>query len=351
MIIGVVAEFNPFHNGHKYQIEKIDEYFKPDIKIALISGDFVQRGEISIINAKKKTEIALLNGYDIVALIPYEYSLQNAEIYCSMSCKILDALNVDVQVFGAETEDLKIIYDMNEILKKADISFYTKQGYSYNQSCKMALGDLGNFYTSNNILAMEYVKAIEKFNLKQKPFIIKREGALYNSQFSINNIASASYIRKLILEKEEYTKFIPTSLGDNFNINYEDMLFELFKYIFKTRDCKNIYDMNEDIYNMINSNINYRNYNEFLKSINYKNISINRIKRIILNTVLNISNDDINKNIKIESVNILGLNKKGAKYIKNMKCADVKSYKSNNSTDLLKFLNLDYKFNNLIYEE
>ncbi|MBF4806882.1 MAG: nucleotidyltransferase family protein, partial [Pseudoleptotrichia goodfellowii] len=105
MRIGIVAEYNPFHNGHLYQIKKIKEIFGRDIfLVVIISGDFVQRGELSFLNKWEKTEIALENGVDLVVELPLYCSVQNAEIFSRTATEILDYLEVDMQVFGAEEE-------------------------------------------------------------------------------------------------------------------------------------------------------------------------------------------------------------------------------------------------------
>ena len=106
--IGIVAEYNPFHNGHLYQIRKIKEIFGEDVLIVVvISGDFVQRGEISFLDKWEKTQLSLGCGVDLVVELPLYYSIQNAEIFSRMATRILDYLGIDIQVFGAEEEILK----------------------------------------------------------------------------------------------------------------------------------------------------------------------------------------------------------------------------------------------------
>ena len=351
MIAGVVAEFNPFHYGHKYQLDNI----KADLKIALISGDFVQRAEVSIINQKDKTNIALDMGYDLVIAIPTKYSIQNAEVFCTYSTRILNEVGVDIQVFGAETDDINMIYKMISKLNEVELKKYLKLGLSYNKSCEKALGEFSKLYTSNNILAMEYIKAIKKYNLNIKPHIIKRKNVLYNESKIVDNYASASYIRKMIKNNEDVISLLPYKSEINYNINYENKLYELFKYIFNTRNISDIYDLNIEIFNRIKNNINkYDNYEDFIKNIDGKNISINRIKRIMLNVVLDIKNNEINLDEKIDKVKVLGMNKKGATFIKNKSifCVNYKEiadeeckYKS-----LYNYLLGEYKFTNAIYK-
>ncbi|WP_068267749.1 nucleotidyltransferase family protein [Caviibacter abscessus] len=355
MICGVVAEFNPFHNGHKYQLDEINK-LNPDIKIALISGDFVQRGELSILSTYDKTRIALEMGYDIVAAIPDKYSIQNAEIYCSFAVKILNELGVDYQIFGVESNDISDIYALIETVENVDIKPYLKQGYSYNKSISLALGDKSYLYTSNNILAMEYIKAIKKYNLNIKPLSIKRINTDYNDQIIRSNFASASKIRELIKSNESFEYLVPYKHKLNYIHSYEEKLFSLFKYIFLTRNNDNIYDMTKEIYNIIKNKLKIsNNYFDFINNINCRNVSKTRIKRLMLNVILNIKDFDINKEDEIKEIKILGLNKKGGKYIKNIEKAyvDYSQFKESEEGFLLlkEYLFESKKFNKLIYWE
>lgn len=350
-VCGVIAEFNPFHYGHKYQLDNIDA----DIKIAVISPDFVQRGQLSILNQKDKAEIALKMGYDIVVTIPTKYAIQNAEVFCTYACRILEELKVNIQVFGAETDDVQKIYDMMEILENSILKDHLKSGYSYNKSCELALGNKKYLYTSNNILAMEYLRAIKKYNLSFKPQIILRKDVGYNSYNVVGSITSATNIRKKIYLGEDIEKYVPYDDNYKYNINYEDKLYSLFKYIVSTRKIENIYDLNEDLMNKIKKEIKIaNNYEQFLKLMSSRNISINRVKRIILNIVLDIKKNDINKNENIEYIKVIGINKKGAKYIKNIKkaCVNFKNIaEDGKDRALYEYLIGKYHFSNTIYYE
>lgn len=355
MVYGVVAEFNPFHNGHKYQLDMINK-LNPSIKIALISGSYVQRGELSILSLADKVKIALDMGYDVVAQIPDIYSIQNAEIYCSFSTRILEELGADFQVFGAETDKVEDIYKLIELVDSIDIKEYLEKGYSYNKSISLALADMSKLYTSNNILAMEYLKAIRKYGLNIRPVIIKRQHTGYNDENIVKEFASASKIRQLIANNEDFKHLLPYNHEPKYIYNYEDKMFSLFKYIFLTRNNKNIYDMSVDIHNVIKNKLRIsNNYTDFITNISKRNISISRIKRLILNTLLNIQKEDIQKDEEIKNIKILGINEKGAKYIKNIKkaCVDYSKYEYDKKEFLIlkDYLIGDEKFKKLIYRK
>ncbi|WP_067141947.1 nucleotidyltransferase family protein [Oceanivirga salmonicida] len=341
MIVGVVAEFNPFHNGHKYQLDEINKRINPDLKIALISSDFVQRGELSILNVLDRTNIALDMGYDIVVEIPPYISFQNAEIYCSYSTRILSKLSVDIQVFGAETSNISEIIKMSELLVDDKIVEYTSKGYSYNKACSMVLKGT-DLYKSNNILAMEYIRAIKGYNLDIKPYIIERKNVDYNDSDIVSGIASATRIREMIKNKEDISSLVPYNAKYSYVMGYEEKLFSLFKYIALTKNIDNIYDMTQDLKNYILKRLKIvYNYNDFINEMASRHISINRIKRLMLNVVLDISKEymDNIKKSEISEIKILGINQKGSKYVKNLDFAKV-NFKDINE-------NIKYK---LLYE-
>ncbi|RRD39782.1 cytidyltransferase [Leptotrichia sp. OH3620_COT-345] len=347
MRVGIVAEYNPFHNGHLYQINKIKEKFGKDIfLIAVISGDFVQRGEISFLNKWEKTEISLENGIDLVVELPLYYSIQNAEIFSKMATKILDYMEVDMQIFGAEEENIEILEKIVDIQSeenyKKKLMYYMKKGNSYSAAQKLLLKELGydDIVKPNNILGLEYIRTMKKNKLKIKPYIIKREISEYNEleiEKERKSIASATFIRNKIennesgVDLERIKKFVP---NNTYKILKEktlkkkkikreilkDEVFKIVKYKFLTYSKKEIikiYDTSEEIYARIYNGLKKSlNYEEFVKNVKSRNFSIKRIERIMMNILLNIRRKSIN--YKIDYVRVLGFNDKGRKYLKNI---------------------------------
>ena len=218
--IGIVAEYNPFHNGHLYQIRRIKEIFGEDVLVVVvISGDFVQRGEISFLDKWEKTQVNLECGVDLVVELPLYYSIQNAEIFSKMATRILDYLGMNIQVFGAEEENIEVLQKVLELQKRQDykdkLMEYMKKGNSYSTSQRLALKeyDLDGTVKSNNILALEYMREMKNSNLKIKPYIIKREISEYNEEKVSEDrekFASASFLRnelEKILDKFSEEKF------------------------------------------------------------------------------------------------------------------------------------------------
>ena len=362
--IGIVAEYNPFHNGHLYQIRKIREIFGKDVFIAVVvSGDFVQRGEISFLDKWEKTQVNLECGVNLVAELPLYYSIQNAEIFSKMATRILDYLGMDIQVFGAEEENIEVLQKVLDLQKSQDykdkLMGYMKKGNSYSTSQRLALKEyeLDGIVKSNNILALEYMREIEKSNLGIKPFIVKREISEYNEkkvEKERKEFASASFLRnelekileefcgdknfkskKLILEKlEKFQKFVPKKsfeiILENLEfkikngINFQKLKEEIFKIVKykilteKKEKIMEIYDINCEIYARIyRGAVISKNYREFLENTKSRNLSNRRVERIILNILLNIKAEMMD--FEINYVRILGFDKKGQEYLKKIR--------------------------------
>ena len=348
--IGIVAEYNPFHNGHLYQIEEIKKRMGKDtLIVAVVSGDFVQRGEFSYFDKWQKTEMALNHGVDIVVELPLYYSVQNAEIFSRMSTKILDYFELDFQVFGAEEEDIKVLDRIIGLQEREDykknLMELMKKGNSYSTSQKLALSEYGYGDTvkSNNILALEYMRTMKRENLGIKPYIIKREISDYNEieiEEERKSIASATFIReemlrnsgnpenirKFISEKtyEILKRFYISDRTDNEQLEWKNLKNSMFKFLkYKLlmetkKEIIKIYDMNDEIYARIYRGVSKSNtYEVFLKEVKSRNFSIKRIERIVLNILLNITKKSVD--FKLDYIRILGFNQKGQEYLKQLK--------------------------------
>ena len=348
--IGIVAEYNPFHNGHLYQIEEIKRRMEKDtLIVAVVSGDFVQRGDFSYFNKWHKTEAALNHGVDMVVELPLYYSVQNAEIFSKMSTKILDYLEMDFQVFGAEEKDIEVLDRIIELQEREDykknLMELMKKGNSYSTSQKLALSEYGygGAVKSNNILALEYMRTMKKENLGIKPYIIQREISDYNEleiEKARKSIASATFIRKILIENdanlENVRDFIPEKtyelLQKNYGLekkeneglkwkNLRESMFKFLKYklLMETKkEIIKIYDMNNEIYARIYRGVSKSNtYEVFLKEVKSRNFSIKRIERIVLNILLNITKEAVD--FELDYIRVLGFNQRGQEYLRQLK--------------------------------
>ena len=363
-VVGLVVEYNPFHNGHLHHIQEIDKLFEDNIKIAVMSGDFVQRGEPSLLNKFEKTKVALSHGIDIVIELPAFYSCQSAEIFARGSVNILDKLSCSHIVFGSESNDLDKLKRIATIslTKEFELSLkgFLAEGFSYPTAFSKALFDekLG----SNDILALEYLKAIRNLNSNIEAYCIKREKTGYYDDEK-DNFASASYIRKVLLDtnkkkedklnkiKNLVPKFSFDTLEKKFFylISLENF-YDLIRYeILKNKEnLKNIQDMEVGLENRLyESALKNLDFNCFFNEILSKRLTISRLQRILLHILLGLT-EDVTNNTKfsIPFVKILGFSKKGQEYLNFLKKTD--SYKENkiltSNRNLKEFLNEEEKF-------
>lgn len=224
-VAGIIAEYNPFHNGHAYHIEETRKETSADYMIAVMSGNFVQRGAPAILNKYDRTRMALENGIDLVIELPVTTALSSAEGFAAGGVSLLAGLGVVTDMsFGAEVSTDKDV-DMLRLAARlfasepagfqAQLSSYLKQGYNFPAARAMAIQDYltadiqtnGKDFSAllsspNNILAIEYLKAIEKYCDPLSPCIISRSGSGYHDQDFGNQFASASAIRTFLLSED-----------------------------------------------------------------------------------------------------------------------------------------------------
>ena len=231
-VLGIIAEYNPFHNGHMYHLEKAKEQSGAQYSICVMSGNFVQRGNTSILNKWKKAEMALKNGIDLVIELPTIYSVASAESFSLGAIKLLDSLKiVDAISFGAETDDFAALNNISNIAfeepkKYKDLlNKELKKGISFPQARENALmlylddnKRYANILNSpNNILAIEYLKSLKKIKSTIQPIPIKREKVYYNENTIVDEFASATAIRNLLKNKQfsEIRKVVPKTTKRN----------------------------------------------------------------------------------------------------------------------------------------
>ena len=219
---GIIAEYNPFHNGHKYHIEKTKEGTGADHVVAVMSGNYVQRGETAILSKWARAETAIENGVDLVVELPTIWSIARAQDFAAGAVHILNSLGcVDVLSFGSECGDIGILRHISEILSdkrveermQADLDIGMSFAGARAEAVRTYYGDA--YYDilnePNNILAIEYILANNKYENKPDIFTIPRKGAAHDSLKRSENIASASEIRRMILENEKWSPYVPQS--------------------------------------------------------------------------------------------------------------------------------------------
>lgn len=322
-IASIVAEYNPFHNGHKYQIEKIKNEYT-DYIIVIMSTSFVQRGEPAIIDKFTRAKIAIDNGASLVIENPVIYSTANAELFSKGAINILNSFqSIDKLFFGSENELKELINIKEKIDSNFDdkkIKTFIDDGYSYIKSKELAMDFLSayekNIYKKpNNILAFEYLNALEKLKSKITPHSIIRKSVNHDSFYPSDNFASASLIRNLIKNKTDYTKYTPNY--NIYDIHLLDDYFDIIKYKILTQNCnfENYFDYEVGLENRMFNNLDSKDAEEFIERTHSKRHSKSRIKRLLIQILL-----DLDKNLILESFNfpyirVLGLDDRGAEIL------------------------------------
>ena len=326
--VGIICEYNPFHNGHLYHINKVKEMF-PNYTIILIqSSSFTERGEVSIINKFDKTKIALNYGVDLVIELPFVFSTQSADIFAKGSLSLLNYLDCEYLVFGSESNDVNALKELAEIQLKSKrydklVKQYMDDGINYPTAMNKALNDLGgkSINNPNDLLGLSYIKEIIKNNYNITPVSIKRTND-YHSLKTNNKIISASAIRNLIKHKKRFKKYVPTLSYKYINKNNFDIkLFELLKYKINSDNNLSLYQtVDEGIENRITKYINSTiSLDELISKIKTKRYTYNKISRMLIHILCNFTKEEANKFKEITYIRVLGFNNKGKNYLNTIK--------------------------------
>ena len=340
-IVGIIGEYNPFHNGHKYHLEESKRILHADYSVAIISGNFVQRGNVSVIGKWSKAEMALNNGVDLVLELPTIYSVSSAENFAYGAIKTLNALNiVDYVSFGSEIGNLETLNLFAEIFTKQPSEYISllnhelSKGLSFpkarENAALMYLNDIRKYSnvlsSPNNILGIEYLKALKKTKSSIRPLTIKRENVQYNDISIKNNFASATSIREMLI-KNKLSKIPYVMPKETYKVFYNcyqkgHIVKDLSRYekeiIYTLRkmtleEISNLPDVSEGLENNIKNAANSCNtLEEFMNIIKTKRYTSTRIRRILVYALLGITKKDMKDSTKnIPYVRVLGFNQKG----------------------------------------
>lgn len=317
--IGIIAEFNPFHNGHKYLIAKAKKATKADNVVIICSGNYVQRGMPSIWDKSIRTKMALLNGADAVFELPFYFSTASAETFARAAVKFLIDLNcIDYICFGCEGDDIKLLPTVAGILLeepdeyKKYLAKYLKTGISFPKARINALSKyclINNRFDEhqlehlmsmpNNILAIEYLKALKFFKSSIKPIAIKRIGAEYNSTNIDLEFASATGIRKHLNQNnfDKISKYLPenciNTVPSNKKITLSDFDAVLGTKLVSKDDFSDIYGINEELSNRINNHkAEFIDTESFIEKLQSKNYAYSAISRALLHITLDLKAKD-----------------------------------------------------------
>ena len=344
-VLGIIAEYNPFHNGHLYHIKKSIEQTDADYVIAIMSGNFVQRGNTSIVDKWTKTKMALSCGVDLVIELPTIYSVSSAENFAEGAIKILDSLKiVDYLSFGMEANDISILNNVANVLYTEPKEYLTilnhelGKGISFpkarENAAMMYLNDIKKYANvlsgSNNILAVEYLKALKKYKSKIIPIGIKREKVLYNDEFMVDEFASATAIRKMMargqfadiqkaMPKNTYSIMLDELRKGHYVLDLSKFQKEIIYNLRKmsVEEIAELADVSEGLENSIkNTADSCNNLIDYINIIKSKRYTQTRIQRILIYALLGITNRKMIEAKKmVPYTRVLGFNSKGKELI------------------------------------
>ena len=342
-VLGIIAEYNPFHNGHLYHLEESKRQANAEFSVCVMSGNFTQRGNTAIVDKWSRARMAIESGVDLVIELPLIYSISSAENFAFGSMSILNKLGiVDAVSFGSETGDVSILNAFAEILYDEPKEYLSllehelAKGVSYakarEKAILMYLSDIRKYANvlsnPNNILGIEYLKALKYLKSEIKPLTIKREDVGHNSTKIVNGIASSSTIRKYINKPDVLSQVVPES---TFSILDEKLkhgqivrsiaCFEK-EILYKLRtmsieEIANLPDVSEGLENCIKSAANScNNITDLIGLIKSKRYAQTRIQRILLYALLDINKQDMASSKKNSPyIRVLGINNNGKKIL------------------------------------
>lgn len=371
-VVGIVAEYNPFHKGHAYHIKKAKELTGSDYCIVVMSGDYTQRGVPAMIDKYSRAKMALLNGADLVIELPVRFATSSAEGFAESAIALLNATGVVTDVcFGSECGNVEKLSSIAKVLLEEPEEYKTvlkrvlKEGHSYPVARNTALQGLScwDFDTlkilsmPNNILGIEYIKALLKINSNMKPVTIKRRGSNYNDCSLSELYSSAMAIRSSIATTENLENIlsdVPKSvykiMQEKQNVSFPivpDDFSEMLHYKLlseKDNGFTDYIDVSPDLSDRIVKNVHgYKDYESFCDLLKTKNMTYTRISRCLLHILLNLKTSDTAVPAYLR---ILGLNTNAGDLSKALKenctlpiiskLADAKKQLSDQAFDLLK---------------
>lgn len=341
-VTGIIAEYNPFHNGHLYQIEQVKK-IGTDYVVIVMSGNFLQRGTPSILDKWSRTEMALSCGADLVIELPSVFATASAQYFARGGVSILDKLGcADTISFGCESNDISMIQTLSSYLLeepdeyKEKLQNYLRAGNSFPKARELALTEClspeaAEFASSpNNILALEYCIALLERHSSMNIIPIKRKGSGYHdSELSKETFASATAIRDILVKNNtslptDINEYIPNTVYSiltekkNDYITQNDFSSLLhYKLLTESNSSLSKYaDVTEDLSDKIFKNLrNYRDYTSFCELLKSKELTYSRINRALTHILLNITQEmyeDAKSNDYAEYARILGFRKEAS---------------------------------------
>jgi len=327
--IGIIAEYNPFHNGHLYHLNKIKEMYPEHTIILVMTGNFTERGDVAIIDKWKRTEIALKIGIDLVIELPFSFATQSADYFSLGAITILEKLQVEKIIFGSESDNIKDLELIAQTQINNDefdklVKIYSKLGKNYPTAIAAAIEDLTNkkIDTPNDLLGISYLKTIIKNNYHIKAESIKRIDNYHNKTLNESTFSSATSIREALKRKEPINSHVPKEVLLKLdNLHFIDDYFQILKYKIITEEDLSIYQtVDEGLDKVLKKEINKAtSISELIMLVKSKRYTYNKLSRMLIHILCNFTKEKAKQFNTINYLRILGLNDKGRVYLNSIK--------------------------------
>ncbi len=328
---GIIAEYNPFHNGHKYHIRRTCEQTGADHLVCVMSGDFVQRGDIAVVDKFDRARTALENGVDLVLELPAQYALGSAQRFASAAAGMLDMLGcVDILSFGSECGDVDVLLNAARASDNADkdsISRYIKDGLNYPAALSKALYDAGcdektlaALASPNDILAAEYLRALSALSSDITPLAVKRTGAGHDGDDGENGFLSAMEIRRRISAGLDVSEFMPYNINkDTADISRLETAILAKLRELTPEDISALPDVNNGAQNRIYRAIRESTSLDTLyAAIKSKSSTLSKARRLVLCAFLGVTRDIAD--CPPAYIRVLGMNGRGKEILAASSC-------------------------------
>lgn len=333
--VGIIAEYNPFHNGHQYHVARSRQVTGADVVIAVMSGNFTQRGEMAVWDKWSRAELAVCGGVDLVVELPTVSACNHAAVFARSGVNILQNLGADFISFGSECGDLKLLQSVADKLSDkravlaASIEKMLKEGLSWPRARQEAMAE---FLTEeeaavlaepNNILALEYLKYMDK----AQPVTVKREGAGYHDMEAAGHFASASFIRKQIYDGNDVSAWMLNPVEGNL-LDHNARNHALFQMTAQkiltmaAEDLDQIAAADKGLGNKAKKELrNCTGLDELTEALKSKRYTRTRVQRFTAQILLGITRQDVEE--ARDYVRVLAFNEKGSQYLKQVKKAEI----------------------------
>jgi predicted nucleotidyltransferase len=347
--VGIIVEYNPFHNGHSYHLQAAKEAAKAEIAIAVMSGNFLQRGEPALVSKWFRTKMALQAGVDIVIELPYQFASQKAETFANGAISILDAIGCEALCFGSESGDISSFLEtihflaVNQEKYDENIKSFIQTGVSYPKALSLSFqamsstNNLVDLTKPNNILGIQYIKALKQQKSLVTPLTIKRKNADYHDEhFATETIASATSIRKALFSPNKHktpiNQYVPAETSQLLN-EYHDHFgtfheWENYWTLLKFRilqsspeELRKIYEVEEGLEHRIQAvALESNSFRGFMEKLKTKRYTWTRLQRMCVHILTNTKKTDmVMTTEKASYLRLLGMTLEGKEYLKKNK--------------------------------